>query len=324
MSKTRVAVLRGGPSEEYDVSMKTGASVLSALDGTRYEPVDIVITRSGEWLQDGFVRTPQNALSTVDLAFNGLHGTYGEDGTVQRLLDKIAIPYTGSAAYSSAIAMNKALAKEHLHNLPIKVAPHMRIAGDTNSDVGRIAHMLEEMLGPECVVKPLASGSSIGVVIANGVVELVNALKEAFTLRAEVLVEKRIRGKEATCAVVEQFRNQQMYTLPAIEIVIPEQDAYFTHTAKYSSDTEEICPGRFTRAEKESIAEQAVLVHETLKLSQYSRSDFIVADDGIYFLEVNTLPGLTEQSLITRALQAVGGSHNELILHLLDSVLEKK
>lgn len=324
MSKTRVAVLRGGPSDEYDVSMKTGASVLSALTNTHYEPLDIVITRSGEWLINGFVRSPQNALATADVVFNGLHGSYGEDGTVQRILDSISIPYTGSAAYSSSIAMNKALTKAHLKELPIKMAPHMRVTGDGNTNIHRVVHMLNEMLGNDCIVKPLSGGSSIGVVSVNSPIELGNILRDVFKARTEVLVEKRIRGKEATCGVIENFRNRHLYTLPVIEILIPEKDTFFTHSAKYAPETEEICPGRFTYEEKEAIASQAALVHEALKLSQYSRSDFIVANDGIYFLEVNALPGLTPQSLIPKALESVGCTYSEFITHVLNGALQKR
>lgn len=322
MSKTRVAILRGGPSEEYEVSMHTGASVLAALKDSEFEPVDVIISRSGEWLLDGFVRQPKDALAVVDVVFNALHGTYGEDGTVQRILDTLRIPYTGSKAYASSVAMNKILAKEHLYDAPFKMAPHMRVTGDRNTDIARLAHTLEELLGTEFVVKPVNGGSSIGTTVARGTAELIRALQEAFKSRTEVLVEKRIRGREATCAVVERFRNQQMYTLPVIEIVLPQEEVFFTHSAKYSGKTDEICPGRFSDAQKREIASHAALVHQTLGLSQYSRSDFIVADDGIYFLEANTLPGLMNESLVPKALDAIGCSFRDFIHHLLRDTLE--
>lgn len=323
MAKMRVAVLRGGPSDEYEVSMLTGSAVLEALADSEYEPLDVVITRSGEWLVDGFARQPQNALATTDAVFNALHGTYGEDGTVQRILTALGIPYTGSAPYPSSLAMNKILAKEHLYDLPIKSAPHLRVTADRSTDLPRLVYTLEDLMGPEFVVKPVTGGSSIGVSVATGAGELTRVLREALAVRPEVLVEKRIRGREATCAVIEGFRDEMFYTPPAIEIIIPQHEQLFTNQAKYSASTEEICPGLFTAAEKQTIAEYAKLVHQTLGLSQYSRSDFIVASDGVYFLEVNALPGLTQTSLVPQALAAVGSSHRELVHHLLRDTLTR-
>lgn len=323
MVKPRIAVLRGGPSDEYDVSMQTGSAVLGALQDSEYEPLDIVITRGGEWLSNGFPRQPKDVLAVTDAVFVALHGAYGEDGTLQRFLDLYGTPYTGSAAFASSLAMNKILAKEHLYDMPIKMPAHMRVTSGRNTDIVRLAHTLEDLLGPECVVKPVAGGSSIGMRIVQGAGELAKALQDALCERDEVLVEERIRGKEATCGVLERFRGEELYVLPAIEIVPPEEESFFTYAAKYSGKSDEICPGRFTAREKEEIARMAALVHATLGLSQYSRSDFIVADDGIYFLEVNTLPGLTAESLMPKALGAVGSSHREFVHHLLRDVFAR-
>lgn len=304
--------------------MLTGAAILSALSGSEFDSLDVVITRGGEWLVGGFVRKPQDVLATVDAAFLGLHGGYGEDGTVQRLLDLAGVPYTGSRAYASSLAMNKILAKELLYDSPVKMPPHMRVTSGRNTDIARLAHTLEDLLGPECVIKPVNGGSSIDTQIVRGGGELVKALTELLASREEVLVEQRIRGREATCGVVERFRGSDLYVLPAIEVIPPEGEPFFTQSAKYSGKTDEICPGRFSRAEKDEITWIAEFVHRTLGLSQYSRSDFIVAEDGVYFLEVNTLPGLTTESLMPKALAAVGSSHRELVHHLLYDALARR
>lgn len=303
--------------------MRTGAAVLAALAESEFEPIDVAITRSGEWIVGGYARRPSDVIATMDIAFIGLHGTYGEDGTIQRFLDAHGIPYTGSRAYASSLAMNKILAKEHLFDTELKMAPHMRVTGDRNTDIERLAHTLEDLVGPECVVKPVAGGSSIDTTIVRGAGELANALRKAFASRSEMLVEKRIRGREATCGVIERFRGEDRYVLPAIEIALPPDEPFFTHSAKYSGKTEEICPGRFSMEEKRRIAEYAALVHQALGLSQYSRTDFILADDGIYFLETNTLPGLTKESLLPKALDAVGCDHRHFIRHLLHDALER-
>lgn len=324
MQRTRVAVLRGGPSEEYNVSMKTGASVIAALNPEQYEPIDVVITKDGEWLTGGRVQYPEQILSSVDVAFLGLHGAYGEDGTVQKMLERMAVPYTGSSSYPSKIAMHKALTKDHLRDVGILLAPHMLIRSNSGTDFHKVSDSIGEMFGPEYIVKPVASGSSIGAAVAKNRAMLPSVLRNALETYDEVIVEKRIRGKEATCGVIENFRNQSRYALPPIEIIPPQHADIFDTTVKYDDSTEEICPGRFSASQKKEIEEAAKLVHEVLGLSQYSRSDFIVADDGLYFLEVNTLPGLTPASLFPKSVEAVGGTYKDFITHLVEDARERR
>lgn len=323
-SKRRVAILRGGPSDEYEVSLNTGAGVIQALAETSYTIEDIIITKKSEWLKNGMVMDPQRALAATDVVFIALHGAYGEDGTVQRLLDRFSIPYTGSKAYASSLAMNKMLTKEHLRSSGIKMAPHMQVTKASASNMSRIVDTITTLFGPEYVVKPMAGGSSIGTQMADSPTSLLQAIEKVFETYDDVLVEQRIRGREATCGVVENFRNQRVYRLPSIEIVPPPTSDYFAADIKYTGETEEICPGRFSGEVKRKLEDHAHTVHTSLGLSQYSRADFIVADDGIYFLEVNTLPGLTENSLVPKALAAVGCSYKDFIDHLLTDALTKK
>jgi D-alanine-D-alanine ligase len=318
MQKFRIAVLRGGPSEEYDVSMKTGSAVLSALDSDMYEPVDIIITKGGEWLTGGYTRYPEQILHTIDIAFLALHGAYGEDGTIQKLLDKHGVKYTGSKSLPSRIAMHKPIAKNILKEFGVKMPSHMIVTRNSESNLHGIANTIAEMFGPEYIIKPIASGSSVGVLVAKNKELLPQMLKVALEKYDEVLVEAKIKGKEATCGVIERFRGEALYALPPIEVVPPSSADFFDTTVKYDGSTDEICPGRFSHSEKSEIERVSKLVHSSLGLSQYSRSDFIVGDDGgIYFLEVNTLPGLTNQSLFPKAISSVGGSYNEFIAHLL-------
>lgn len=316
MKNLRVAVIRGGPSEEYDVSMRTGAEVLKALERQGVPTVDILINKRGEWIFHGFAKDPKALLVTVDVVFNALHGAYGEDGTVQRILDQVGVPYTGSKAYPSALAMNKILTKDVARSAGLKTAPHLKVSRAT-SDTRRIAATIESLFGPTYIVKPVNGGSSVGTYKAHGAHELLRALDSAFKERDEVLVEKFINGREATVGIVEGLRGTPYYRLPAIEIVPPPSRGFFDYEVKYNGETEEICPGRFSRDEKETLEEAAHKAHVALGLSQYSRSDFIVAPDGIYFLETNTLPGLTRESLIPRALSAVGHGYDDLVMHLI-------
>lgn len=323
MSKVRVLVLRGGPSEEYDVSLRTGESVLQALDTTLYEPIDVVITRGGEWLHNGRVRDAHVVIHSSDVVFNALHGSYGEDGQVQRLLEREGVPFTGSRSYPSAIAMNKAITKDKLRECGVLFARHMVVGRSALHAREAMAHSIVELFGPKCIVKPVNGGSSIGTERANNEHELALVLSRILSIYEQVLVEEFIEGREATCGVIENFREEAIYALPTIEIVPPAHAGFFSSGVKYTGESEEICPSRFSRSEKDHIEQAAKRVHETLELSQYSRSDFIVSPHGVYFLEVNTLPGMTAESLFPKALQAVGVKYSDFIEHVLTLALSR-
>lgn len=323
MHRYRVAVLRGGPSEEYDVSLRTGEGVLAAIDRARYDPLDVTITRSGDWLLGGRTRSPHEILACVDVAFIALHGSYGEDGTVQRLLETHGVPYTGSAPFPSAIALNKVMTKDRLRDLEVRMPQHFLATAEAKENIEGLVDSIRELFGPRYVVKPVSGGSSIGTQIADNPQVLYAALKKGLEVYEQMLVEELIEGKEATCGVINNFRDQRLYALPAIEIVPPQDAGFFDYAVKYNGATEEICPGRFRRDEKDELERVARLVHEELGLSQYSRSDFMVSPQGIYFLEVNTLPGLTAASLLPKALQAVGCTYEEFVEHLLVDALKR-
>lgn len=324
MSMTRTAVLRGGPSSEYEVSLATGAGVHKALQSKGLFSKDVVISTLGEWIVDGRVRSPEQALVDVDVVFIALHGEYGEDGTVQRILERNCIPYTGSGPMSSAIAMNKTFTKAQLKELGIKMPKHMRITRDGLTDPVRTAESICKLFGPQFFVKPERGGSSVATYLVRSEAELAQFILKALESAPEVLVEERIIGKEATVGVLENFRGDSLYLLPPIEIIPPQEADFFDYANKYSGSTQEICPGNFSKSEKTELMQLAELVHQTLNLRHYSRSDFIVAADGIYFLEVNTLPGLTAESLFPKAVEAVGSCYADLIAHLIDLAIQTK
>ncbi|MEN9920376.1 MAG: DdlA: D-alanine--D-alanine ligase [Candidatus Parcubacteria bacterium] len=315
----RVAVLRGGPSSEYDVSLKTGAEVLSALRTLDYPHKDITITKKGEWLDSGFVRSPEKALEAVDVVFVALHGEYGEDGQVQRILQRLKLPFTGSNALSSAIAFNKELAKQSLKESGINMARHRRLHRDEVLDMYSLVDSIVEEMGQELFIKPIAGGSSIGAKYVPHRDALKPALEELFLNQEVLMIEEFIRGREATVGVLEGFRNESLYVLPAIEIVPPNGSPFFSYEVKYNGKTQEICPGRFSYHEKAKLTEAATKVHKILNCDHYSRTDFIVRDGEVYFLEVNTLPGLTSESLFPKAAAAVGLEFKELVRHLIET-----
>jgi len=249
MNNYRVAVLRGGPSTEYEVSMETGKSVLESLESSQYDPIDIIINRAGDWLVDGFVRAPENALSTIDVVFLALHGAYGEDGTVQRLLDRLAIPYTGSKAFASSVAMNKILTKKQVGHLDFKLGAHMKFIHE-QTDVPRTVQAITDLFGPEYVVKPVSGGSSVDTYIANGIGELTQRINQILPKVGEVLVEERLKGREATVGVIERFRGQDIYAFPVVEIKTPVEASFYDYDYKYNDLTDLVCPGNFSQREK--------------------------------------------------------------------------
>jgi len=322
MSNIRVAVLRGGPSSEYEVSLKTGESILKALPEEKYHAHDVFIDRSGVWHMRGSFVEPKTALERSDVVVNALHGEWGEDGKVQRLLDMFGIPYTGSKSLSSAIAMNKVLAKEQVKRAGIKTPRGTLL--NVAHDIGKHIHELFRTLPLPAVIKPVDKGSSVGVTIAHDWFEFNEGLRKAFEVSPNILIEEYIKGKEATCGVIDHFRGEELYALLPVEIV-PPKNAFYDYDSKYVSDeTDYRIPGSFSREERVELMRLAKAVHQILGLRHYSRSDFIVSPRGIYFLEANTLPGMTSHSLIPKSLEAIGATLPQFLDHIVTLALERR
>ncbi|MDE2079436.1 MAG: D-alanine--D-alanine ligase [Patescibacteria group bacterium] len=317
----RVGVLRGGPSSEHDISLLSGANVLKRLEESeKYRPVEIFIDKQGTWHVRGVPMSPERALAGIDVVFNALHGQYGEDGTVQKVLERHGVPYTGSGPFASALAMNKRLAKEELKKRGAKTPAYTTLK--VSADLEREAMEAFKKFSPPVVVKPAAAGSSVGVTLAKTFAEFWEGVKKAFEHSTEVIVEEYIKGKEATAGVVEGLRGEKIYSLLPIEI-IPPPKKFFDREVKYNGETLERVPGNFTKEESAELERLAALAHEALGLRHYSRSDFIVSPRGIYFLESNTLPGITAESLLPKSLAAAGISQEDFFDHLLQTAMAR-
>jgi D-alanine-D-alanine ligase len=329
--RTRVAVIRGGPSNEYEVSLNSGAAVLSALRkhfDNKYEALDLFIDRQRIWHMNGVPVKPEQAFRKMDVAFNALHGAYGEDGKIQGFFEIHGVPFTGSGSLASAVGMNKILSKNVFKAHGIKSPYWKEIASaDINSENtagggDTIRRELFQSFLLPAIVKPVTSGSSVGVTLVRNYGELPTALAEAAKHSDTVMIEEFIPGIEATCGVIEGFRGHELYALPPIEI--RPMTGFFDYEAKYQGKSEEIVPATFSDKLKKGIEELSAKIHRTLGLRHYSRSDFIIHPRrGIYALEVNTLPGLTEESLIPKSLRAVGSDTHELIDHLIKLALDE-
>ncbi len=317
-----VAVLRGGPSSEYDVSLKTGATVLRNMP-QQHTSRDIFIDRNGTWHVGGLPQRPVEALHGVDVVFNALHGQYGEDGKVQRQLESLGVPFTGADKHGAAKSMNKRSAKKIFEENGLRTPPHVVVNRD--DDIDRASRDIFFHFHMPVVVKPVSAGSSIGVGLADTLAALVDALHRAFEYDDEVLVEMYVVGREATCGIVEDFRGQKYYAPLPIEIV--HRGRIFGLDAKYDHEThavETICPPNFSDTIKTELQRMSQVAHAVLGLRHYSRSDFRITPTGrIYILETNSLPGLTEQSLLPTSLQAIGCGMPHFIDHVLALALDE-
>jgi D-alanine--D-alanine ligase len=297
LSKIRVAVLRGGPSSEYDVSLATGAHVLSLLRAMpeAYEPLDIFISKDNQWHHEGIARPKRQVLINADVVFNALHGLYGEDGQLQRELESFGIPFTGSSSVASALSMDKEMTKRSyaFHSL---LTPRHELVRDTiNED--QLIHIFRNYLHP-VIVKPANGGSSIGTKIAHTFQELEEAVKNALEYSKKVLVEEFIRGKSASCGVVENARGHKVYAL------IPSGD--------------------LNREEKKKVEEAARQAHEALGLRHYSDSDFVVTkSDKVYILETNSSPQFHADSHWPSSLGSVGWQEPDFVDHIIKLAIQK-
>ena len=320
MSGHKVAVLMGGRSSEHDISMKTGGQVVDALPGA----VSVVIDKAGDWVFDGDRTTSLGAAidrlkATADVVFVALHGPFGEDGTVQGLLDAAGIPYTGSGVLGSALAMDKVRSKRVYESVGLPTPTYVAI--DRWDWAHSKASLLESVPVP-CVLKPAASGSSVGVSFSDEVGDAETKIDALLADVELVLAEARIDGAEFSCGVLSVDSESKLFALPVIEI-IPDRSkyAYFDYEAKYTPGaTQEITPARIDEVLTKRIQDLAVAAHRALGCRDFSRTDFLLDAAGApTLLETNTIPGLTAESLLPKSAKAAGIEFSKLVSILVDN-----
>ena len=306
---------------EYEVSLKTGEAVLEYLNREIYEPLDVLIDKNADWHVHGIKTAPSKLFKSVDAVFNAMHGEYGEDGKIQRILEAHEIPFTGSGALASAAAMHKRLSKDIFELAGINTPQALSIReGD---DISVMAAEAVRKMSLPLVIKPSSKGSSVGITLARTIFDVILGIESALKKDSEVLAESYIPGREATCAVLENFRGEKHYAFPVVEIVPPPGKHFFDYDSKYGGRAQELCPGRFDSADAQKIKRAAVAAHESLGCRHYSRSDFRITPNGkIYLLELNTLPGLTSESLFPKAASSVGLEFGQLLSHLIGEALK--
>jgi len=308
MEKLALALISGGISSEREVSLSSGDQVYDALDKNRYD-----IRRYDP--QSDLPRLVQDAPG-IDVALIILHGPYGEDGTLQGMLDLLGIPYQGAGVLGSAVAMNKLASKQLYEKAGIPV-PSYIVLERRDTDV---AGTTVERLGLPLVVKPNGGGSSIGMSIVRKIDDLVPALEKGFDFDDTLILEELIEGTELTVGVLG---NRQLEALPVIEIIPDERYDFFDYEAKYTAGaTREICPARIADSLAQKVQSYALMAHRSLFLDGYSRTDMIAGKKGVFVLETNTIPGMTATSLLPQAAAAAGMSFSRLLDRLVELGIE--
>jgi D-alanine-D-alanine ligase len=309
--KSRVAILRGGPSGEREISLLSGRSVLDAARLAGHHALDVVVERdlsltfeSGE--RSEFHHGLARLAGEVDVVFPVLHGPFGEDGVLQGALEIARIPYVGCGVTASALAMDKLLARRVAASLGLEVA--RAVAGGPRNDAAERRRIGEQVLAlaPPWFVKPSCSGSSVGVTRVVAPEALEAALAAALVHGGRLVVEEGIAGHEVSCPVVGDA-GIDARPLPVVAIV-PKGHDFFDYEAKYrAGHSDEICPAPIAPELEARLRAAALAVHEELGCRAVSRSDFIVRDDGsLVFLEINTMPGMSSLSLVPKSLAAAG------------------
>jgi len=352
--RIRVGILTGGASAERDISLATGAQIAASLPADRFEtvlldPLALMVRnpeiseslrdQARELLQSGgIVRRPRalpkgleehiasaekaivpastgmsNSAGPVDVVLLALHGTWGEDGRIQGLLDTIGIPYTGSGVLASALAMDKVMAKRVLASEGLDVPRGVVVTSALGADLSSA-----QAVGLPVFVKPVASGSSVGAAIVTKAEQLAPAIADALKYDERALVEELVGGTELTVAVIG---NDELVPLPVIEIVTKRD--FFDYTAKYSAgESEEIVPARIPDDVARRAQDIAVRAHKALGCRGMSRTDLMWAGDRMVTLEVNTIPGMTANSLLPKAARAAGIQFGDLLARFVDWALE--
>ncbi|MEJ5222647.1 MAG: D-alanine--D-alanine ligase family protein [Tepidiforma sp.] len=343
MSRQRVAVIFGGRSGEHEVSIVSARSVMAALDPARWEPVPIGISRTGDWLSPAETRAALEAgaraftglgqpllrahdalaaLAGCDVAFPLVHGTFGEDGTLQGFLEMAGIPYAGAGVAASAIGMDKALMKAIFREAGIPVARYSVIRSrEYTLHQNMSMALIDEAIGYPCFVKPANGGSSVGITKVRSREDLPRAFEAAFAYDTKAVVEEAIRGRELEVSVLGNDEPEAS----TVGEIVPDRE-FYDYASKYdpASKTELYIPAPVTEAVAAEVRDLALRMYRVMGCEGYARVDFfLTTGDRVIANEVNTIPGFTSISMYPKLWEASGLPYRELLTRILELAFER-
>ena len=319
-----IAIIAGGNSSEYEVSMKSGKNIYDEVDENRYNKY-LVILKGRDWHveigekkypvdRNDFSFTRDGEKILFDFAYITIHGVPGENGLLQGYLDMMGVPYGCCNVLASALTFDKHTCNTYLKSYGVNVADSVMLIRGMTYDVNEIINEV----GLPCFVKPNAEGSSFGVTKVKEAAQLEDALKKAFALCREVLIETFIDGTELTCGVVKA--GDMDIAMPIAE-VIPKNE-FFDFEAKYNpTKSDEIIPARISPELTKRIKTLSSMIYDILRCEGIVRVDYIVREDEIFMLEVNTTPGMTSNSFVPKMVRAMGGTLREVLTKIIDNKL---
>lgn len=343
MAVQRVAVLLGGRSGEHEVSVVSARSVMAALDPARWQVVPIGVTRAGWWLSAAetaaaleagatafevggspllLATEALSALAGCDVVFPLIHGTFGEDGTLQGLLEMAGVPYCGAGVAASAVGMDKALMKALFREAGIPVARYSVIRSwEYTLAPDEAMALIDRSIGYPCFVKPANGGSSVGITRARSREDLPAAFESAFSYDEKVLVERPVIGREVECAVLGNEHPEAS----VVGEIVPDRD-FYDYDSKYaaSSTTRLYIPAPITEAAAAEVREMALRMYRVMGCEGYARVDFfLTSGDRVIANEVNTIPGFTSISMYPKLWEASGVAYTPLLTRILELALAR-
>jgi D-alanine-D-alanine ligase len=318
----RVAVLAGGRSSEHEVSLESGASVRDGLRDAGHDPLWVELARDGTWRhqREELELRPGHGLLGADAVFPVLHGPFGEDGTVQGLLELLDVPYVGSGVLASALCLDKAVFKDVMDRAGLPQVDYVSLRGGPGS-AGDAAERVAA-LGYPCWVKPARLGSSVGIARVDSAGELPGALERAFAHDPHVIVEASARGLEVECSVLGHTAEPRA-SEPG-EIVLLRGAGWYDYEAKYEPGGMELAvPARISAAARGRVRELATAAFTAAGCSGLARADFFVDGEDVLLNELNTMPGFTQTSVYGKLWAATGLPYPELVDRLVTLALER-
>lgn len=327
--KKKIAVIAGGDSAEKTVSLKTAATVSYYLNLSKeYEAVNLRLDAE-KWevhTEDKILAVDKNDFSyslngkkqVFHAVFIAIHGTPGEDGKLQAYFDLIGLPYTGCSQLNSAVTFNKWYCNALLRQLGFNCSESYLLR-ENSYDLNEIQQIAENV-GFPCFVKPNNGGSSFGISKVKSSLDFENAIKNAFEYSDEVMIEKLMKGREVTCGVFR--KNNEITALPVTEI-IPKGE-FFDYKAKYEGDSEEVTPAQIPELQYEKVQQTARDIYSKMGLRGLIRIDFILQNEEVFIIEINTVPGLSKESIVPQQAKVAGIGLEELFTSLLDECIIRK